>query len=176
MPDKEQQLKQIIHSGPLAEINFYQVNEVFFELPEDGYWLIDAGIELIFPSGTISAAWSSELECYELKNDSLKNIYTEDNLFQLETDSIMDLNKFVGLKVIKANFKTKEIEYIVDYTMRTEIEHQFVELVLEFQNKLKIQIAFVNFFLEENKAPTDFAFSINTNVLISTKKIMEIKN
>jgi len=176
MPNKEEHFRQIINSGPLTEINFYQVNEAFFELPEDGYWLIDTGIELIFPSGAISAAWDSKLESYELKNDLVKNIYTQNKLFQLETENIKKLKKFVGLKVIEANFKTKEIEYIVDYTMRTEIENQIVELVLEFKNKLKIQIAFVNYRLEENKAPTDFSFSINTNILISTNKIMEINN
>lgn len=176
MPNKEEQIKQIITSGPLAKINFYQVNEVFFELSEDGYWLIDTGIELIFPSGTISAAWNSTLDCFELKNDIVKNMYTGDNLFQLETKNMNSLNRFIGLNVVETNFKTKGIEYIVDYTMRTEIEKQFVELILTFQNKEKIQIALVNFTLEENKAPTDFAYSINTSVLISTKKIIEIND
>lgn len=52
----EEHLKSIIQSGPLGSIQFYQVNDSYFYLPQEGFCIIDAGIELRFPSGVISAA------------------------------------------------------------------------------------------------------------------------
>jgi len=172
----KQTLESIMLSGSLMELNFYQVNDNFFELSNEGIWIIDAGIEFKFPSGIISAAWNSKLECYVLENKSVKTIYGQDNLHQLDNKNISELKKYVGLDVVDSNFKSMEFEYVVDYTMRTEKEERFVELILEFQNKSKIQIAFIDYTLEENKGPVNFSFNIITELLISTKKIMEIKN
>ena len=176
MTENQQHLKRILLSGPLQALNFYQVNGNFFEFQGDGYWIIDAGIELKFPYGIVSAAWSSELESYVILNEPVKNIYDQDNLFQLENENILSLKRFVGLNVIDVNFKILEFEYIADYTMRIEKEKRFVELILEFQNKSQIQIAFIDYTLEENKAPTDFSFDISTNLLVSTKNILEINS
>ncbi len=172
----KQTLESIILSGPLMEVNFYQVNDSFFEFSNEGIWIIDTGIELKFPSGIISAAWNSKLECYVIENKSVKTIYGQDNLHQLDNKNISKFKKHVGLNVVDSSFKSMEFEYVVDYTMRTEKEERFVELILEFQNKSKIQIAFINYSLEENKGPDNFSFNIITELLISTKKIMEIKN
>lgn len=176
MIEKKDVLKRIIYSSPLMELNLYQVNDIFFEVPKDGYWIIDTGFELKFRDGIISAVWSSKLKSYVITNNSVKDIYLQQNLFVLENKNILDLNKFVGLKVIDVNFKTLEFEYVADYTMRIEKENRFVELILEFENKSKIQIAFIDYKLEENKSPTDFSFDVSTNLLISTKKILSIKN
>ncbi|AXT59219.1 hypothetical protein D1816_02265 [Aquimarina sp. AD10] len=172
----KQTLKSIILSGPLKEINFYQVNDNFFELSNEGIWIIDAGIELKFPSGIISTAWNSKLECYVMENKSVETIYGQDNLYQLDNKNISELKKYVGLNVVNSSFKSMEFEYVVDYTMRMEKEERFVELILEFQNKSKIQIAFIHYTLEENRRPSNFSFSIITELLISTEKIVEIKN
>lgn len=175
MIEKKDELKRILFSSPLVELNFYQVNDNFFEFPEDGYWIIDTGIELKFRDGIVSAAWSSELESYVIVNNSVKDIYGKDNLFQLENKNILNLRKFIGLNIIDANFKTLEFEYAVDYTMRIEKENRFVELVLEFENKTEFQIAFIDYELKVNKGPTDFSYDVSTDLLISTKKILKIK-
>lgn len=175
MTDRQDILSRILYSGPLLELSFYQVNDSFFELPEDELWVIDIGFELKFPGGIVSAAWDSELESFVIKNDSVKNIYNQNNLFQLENDNIKSLKKFIGLNVIGINFKSLEFEYVVDYTMRTEKEKRYVELIIDFENKSLIQIAFVDYELEENKSPKDFSFDLSTDLLISTKKIIEIK-
>ncbi len=172
----EELLKSIILSGPLQRIRFFQVNDSFFELSDEGYWIIDTGIELKFPSGIISAVWNTELDSYVLKNDPLESIYKQNNLYQLNTENIASLKKYVGLNVLDVNFKSQEFEYIIDYTMRTKKEKRFVEVILHFQNKLQLQIAFVNYTLDEKSSPKDFSFDITTELLISTKKIMEIKN
>ena len=175
MTDKQEILQSILLSGPLQEVNFYQINDSFFELQEDGFWIIDTGIELKFPEGIVSASWNSELESYVIDNDSVKNIFNQKLLFQLETENIKNMQKFVGLNVVNANFKSLEFEYVVDYTMRTEKEKRFVELTLDFENNSKIQIAFIDYILEENQAPRDFSFDLSTNLLISTKQVFEIK-
>ena len=115
------------------------------------------------------------MESYVIKNDSVKTIYNQDNLFQLENDNIKSLKKFIGLNVVEINFKSLEFEYVVDYTMRTEKEKRYVELIISFENKSLIQIAFVDYKLEDNKSPKDFSFDLSTDLLISTKKVIEIK-
>ena len=174
MTENQQNLKDILLSGALQEINFYQMNKHFFELPEEGFWVIDGGIELKFPSGIVSAAWDLEFECYVIKDDAVRNIYKESDLVQLKNEHISKLERFVGQTIVEANFKNLEFEYIVDYTMRTEKEKRFVELILDFENKTQIQIAFADYVLGANKIPTDFSFSIQPTLLISTKKIMPI--
>lgn len=175
MIENEQHFKEILLSGPLQELNFYQVNDNFFEFSEEGYWIIDAGIELKFPSGIISAAWEYASESYVMSNEPVKKLYSQNNLFQLENENILNLNKFVGLNVAEVDFKIREFEYVADYTMRIEKENRFVELIIEFQNKGLIQIAFIDYTLEENKAPTNFSFDVSTEILVSTKKIFEVK-
>ncbi len=175
MTDRQEILSRILKSGPLLQLAFYQVNENFFELPDDEFWIIDGGIELKFSGGVVSAAWDSSLDSYIIKNDSVKNIYNQDNIFQLETENIKNLTTFVGQKVIDVHFKSLEFEFIVDYTMRVEKEKRWVQLVIEFENKQHIQIAFIDYILEENKAPKDFSFDLSTDLLITTKKIIEIK-
>lgn len=175
MIETQEELEKILFSGPLKELNFYQVNDIFFEFPEDGYWIIDTGIELKFRDGIVSAVWSLELESYVITNNSIKDIYLQNNLVELENENILNLKKFVGLNIIDANFKMLEFEYMADYTARIEKENRFVELILEFENKSKIQVAFINYKLQENKRPTDFSFDISTNLLVSTKKTLKIK-
>mgnify|MGYP000066235401 CR=1 FL=1 len=172
----EEIIKSTILSGPLQEIKLYQVNNTFFELPSEGYWIIDTGIELRFPSGIISAVWNTEIECYVIENKGVELIYGQDNVLQLENKNIAGLKKFVGLHVIDVNIKSIEFDFIADYRMQIEKEKRIVEMILDFQNKSKIQIAFVNYALEVNNQPRDFSFDISTELLISTKKIIEIKN
>lgn len=171
----EKIIDRILYSGPLRELNFYQVNDSFFELVEKGFWIIDAGVELVFPSGIVSAAWDSNLECYVLKNDTVKTIYNQDNLIQLETEQMKALKKYLGQSVIRTAYKSLDFDVLLDYTMRTEKEKRFVEMILEFQDGDQLQIAFVDYVLEENRAPQDFSYDLSTDLLVSTKKMVEIK-
>lgn len=176
MSNKQEELKQILLSGPLQEVNFYNVNPIFFELIEEGFWIIDAGIELKFPAGTFSAAWHSDIESFVFQNDTVNNIYSQNNLVQLQSENMTNMNQFVGLNVIQVDFKNKEFQFIMDYTMIPKGQDRLVELILEFENKSKLQIAFIEYTCAENEVPTNFSFNIYSELLISTKEIMPIKN
>lgn len=173
--ENETQLREILLSGPLQQIKFYQVNNNFFQLEKEGFWIIDCGIELKFESGYVSATWDPDRDSFIISNDSVKNIYKDQNFIELKNDTIEKLNKLVGLNIKNADFKSSEFQYIVDYTMRTETETLFVELIIEFENTSKIQVAFVDYALHENKAPNNFSYNVNSGLLVSTKTVMEIK-
>lgn len=168
----EESLREIIGSGPLQEIKLYHVNENFFEMSDKGYWLIDGGVELVFPEGVVSAAWDSELDAFVFKNKPFETIYTQSNFIELYNENIAALKKYIGLNVIYADFKSLEFSFVADYTMRIEKERRIVEMVLEFQNTYKIQIALVNYKLEPNEPPKDFSFGITTNILISIQNVI----
>ena len=170
----ENDLKAIIQSGPINELTFYQVNPNFFEFADEGYWIIDGGVEIKFPAGVVSAAFSPDLESYVIENRPLSEIYTHNNHVALHNENIAEVEKCRGLNVINAEFKSLEFEYIVDYTMRTEKEQRFVQLVLELQNKSKIQIAFIDYTLEENQGPENFSFSLMNDILVSVKNVIDV--
>ncbi len=171
---KEEQLKSIILSGSLLEITFYHVNDYFFELPDKGFWLIDGGMELRFPNGVISAAFDSETKSFVIKNTPVNKIYKNDNLIELRTNEISNLDRFLSLSVHDVIFRLLEFEYIVDYTMKTKKEDRYVQMILKFENKEILQIAFVNYELISNQAPKRFMFDLNNDILVSTNEVIQI--
>lgn len=174
MKESEQELKNILLSGPLKDVIMYNTNATFFELPEEGYWIIDTGIELVFPSGTISAAFDIELESFVIKSTTVKNIYKQDNLYPIETENTPELKKFIGLTIDEVTFKSLDFDFVLDYTMKTEKQNWFVELNLTFENKTQIQIALIDYKLEQNFPPNDFVYEVCRELLIATKNKIEI--
>lgn len=172
----ENDLKTIIQSGPISDFTFYQVNPNFFEFADEGYWIVDGGVEIKFPAGVVSAAFSPDLESFVIENRPFSEIYTHNNHVALHNENIAEIEKCRGLNVINVEFKSLEFEYIVDYTMRTEKEQRFVQFVMELQNKSRIQIAFIDYILEENRGPENFSFSLMNVVLISIKSIKAIES
>ncbi|MEM7186232.1 MAG: hypothetical protein AAF466_06205 [Bacteroidota bacterium] len=170
----QQHLKDILYSGPLSGIKLFQVNDNFFELFREGYWIIDGGIELTLPGGVVSAAWNSNLEMFTVGSETVANIYGQDNLIQLENERIATLDRFLGSKIVEVELNEMEFEYVADYTMRVEKEQQVVEIICHFDDNTHLQIAFIEYSLEENKAPTNFSFDLYNDILISIKHIFEI--
>ena len=170
-----EKLDQIINSGPIQKITLHQVNENFFELTKKGVLLIDGGVELTFPEGTISAAFDSSRQYLLIENKPIKNIYTDNNIFILENDNTFILNQYVGKEIDKSSFKTIEFNAVVDYTMKTRKENHIVEMILEFVDNSILQVAFVNYDLEEYKAPENYSYDIANDILISTKEIVSIR-
>ena len=168
-------LDQIIKSGPVQKITLHQVNENFFELTKEGIWLVDGGIELTFPEGTISAAFHSSKQYLIIENKPIKNIYTDNNISVLENDNIFILNQYLGKKIKNSSLKRIDFDAVVDYTMQTSKENHIVEMILEFVDNSILQIALVSYDLEEHKTPENYSYDITSDVLISTKEILSIK-
>ena len=171
--DLENELKSILQSGPLASITLHQVNDNFFELDDDGFWVIE-GIEFTFQKGIVSAAYSTKLESYVIESKPLTEIYEYDNGYILENENISKLTRYLGLNIIDVRFESLEFEFVVDYTMQTATEKRLVQMILEFQNTSIIQIAFVTYSLIEDRAPSNFSYDLQSELLVSTKNIIEI--
>lgn len=168
-------IKQIVQSGALRAINLYQVNENFFEVEDEGYWIIDGGVELIFTSGPVSAVFHSELESLTFMCNSVKSVYRRDNIVQLENENILKLDRYVGLRVVDLTFQKKSFEYIVDYTMKQNSQEHLVSMILTFEDHSNLQIALANYDLNENEGPSNYSYSLENDILVSTR-IVEVNN
>ena len=168
------EFESIFLSGALKAVNLFQVNDKYFHLPEKGLWIIDGGIELVFPGGTCCIGWSSDYESFVFEKTAFDIIYLQDNFVQFDPESIPNLSQLSGHSILSMNFKSIDVESILDYTMRTETEKRFVEIVLEFDNHSYLQIALVNYSLVKNESPKDFIIDLHGELLISTKEIIEI--
>lgn len=172
--NQQKELESIFLSGALKAVNLFQVNDKYFHLPEKGLWIIDGGIELVFPGGTCCVGWSTDYESFVFEKKAFDFIYLHDNFVQFDPQSIPSLSQLVGHNVLSANFKSIDVESVLDYTMRTETEKKFVEMVLEFDNHSHLQIGAVTYSLEKNEFPKDLIIELHGELLVSTQEIIEI--
>jgi hypothetical protein len=168
------QLERVIFSGPLKAVNVFQVNDTYFHFPEKGVCIIDGGIELIFPKGVCCIAWSSDYESFVFEPAAFEAVYLQPNFVQLNIKNDY-LNRYIGRKATSVKFNTIDIESIIDYTMRTQTEERLVSVLLEFDDENSMQIALVDYDLEEGEAPKNFIRDLYTDILISTREFIEVK-
>lgn len=169
----EKQFQSTFKSSDLIEIKLFNVNDNYFGFPKKGLWIIDGGIELKFRNTSFSLAWNQDTDSFSFENKSFDKIYEEDNYTELDVEFIKVLNK---KKISNAKLKWVEYDIILDYTMATKKESKLVELKLEFESNEKIQIATIDYELEENSSPKNYSYDINGELLISLNNEIEINN
>ena len=175
MKNQEVLLKNILSSGPLLDVSIYQVNNRFFELEEEGIWIIDTGIQLNFLDGIVTAAWRSSEEAFIITNDAINNVYTNNNSHKIRAEHTESLNRFIGHEIEDVQFKIVEVDVVHDHAKPAVKEERLVEMTMFFDNNTHMQIAFVDYVLEDDKPPQDFTFDFCNALLIATKSIIEIK-
>jgi hypothetical protein len=168
----EKQFQSTIESTDLIEIKLFNVNDNYFGFPEKGYWIIDGGIELKFSNTTFSLAWNQDTDSFSFENKSFEKVYAEDNYTELDAEFLKILNQ---KKISNAKLKWVEYDVILDYTMATKKESKLVEIKIEFESNVKIQIATVDYELEENSSPKKYSYDINGELLIALNNEIEIK-
>jgi len=169
----EKQFQSIIKSNDLIEIKLFQVNEDYFGFPKKGFWIIDGGIELKFRNTTFSFAWNQDTDSFSFENKKFNEIYKDNNYTKLDAKFIKVLNL---KKINNAKLKWVKYDVIIDYTMATEKEFKLVELKLEFESDEKIQIATIDYELEENSSPKNYFYNINRELLIALNNEIGINN
>ncbi len=167
-------LRSVLINEKIISIKIFQINDTYFHSHSEGKYIIDGGLELITSKGYFSVAFSNKYEQYIFDSLPFKNIYENDNYFELEEDEIAFIKSVLYKKVKDACLKTKDFDEIVDYTMKTEKITKLVEVFLTFEDNQNLQISLVNNFYEEKGEPKPHKYSVDEEVLISLNRI-EIK-
>ena len=172
MTDKSNQFETIINSGNLVSIKLFQVNEEYFHFEKEGKWIIDAGIELTFPKGTLCLGWNTNLEGFSFENKDFSLVYHESNYSELDCEEI---EKLIGNEVVEHEFKSLEFEYVADYTMKIKKETRIVELILKFKNNSVLQLSTMDYDLTQHSGPINYRYHISSSILVSLDNLIEIK-
>lgn len=164
-------LKSVLQNKKIISIKIFQINDTYFHSQSEGKYIVDGGLELITSKGYFTVAFSSKYEQYIFDTVPFKNIYENDNYFELEEDEIASIKSVLYNKVEDVYLKTKDFDEIVDYTMKTEKNSKLVEVFLVFKNNQNLQISLVNNFYEEKGKPKPHNYSVDQEILISLNKI-----
>lgn len=167
----EKELYQFLTSGKIEEIKLYQVNEYYYDLSKKLHWIIDGGIEFKFPHGFFSVAWSSFNDSFHYEAKPIREIYTADNIFELEEGEVQKIKDFTKEKIVDVKFKWQEYDVVLDYTMKTKKEFRLVEVKLEFSYKRVLQISTIDYSLDTNNSPVKYVYWIVGGLLLSLKEL-----
>lgn len=163
----------IMGSGNLTDVKLFQVNDSFFELPE-GKWIIDGGIELVFPDGTICFGWNKSISSFDLNTSKFEVLYKGSEYTELRNENIDQLNKLTHKRVTNHTLRFLDFEFIVDYTMKTKKESRLVEMILNFEDGSALQLSTIDYLIEPGKSPVNFCYSISHELLISVDEYISI--
>ncbi len=170
----EQQFRSTIKNHDLVGIKLYQVNDTFFEFPEINEWIIDAGVDFIFPSITYSLSWNQDTDAFVFEAKSFTAIYEEDNYSELGTQHMNRITDFVSKKIKSVAMKWIDIDFVVDYTMRTEQVKKLVDVRLVFESGDTLQVATIDYDVEEGNGPLNYRYSPFSELLIIHNRFLEI--
>ncbi len=162
-------IESIVKSGPLEDLQVFQVSEFYMELEEEGIFIVDGGLELRFPGGTISAGFDLERRMFQIIDKPFKEAFPQDFFYELGNDSLEELRRFSGQRPTQTSVSTIPIEVIVDWTMATEKEHMPVELLLEFNGNETLHFALVRYDFDEETGPSNYAYHPEGGILIAHK-------
>lgn len=161
------QIESILYSGKLEQIRLFQINENYFEFPEDQLWIIDGGIELSFPNGTLTIAWASEIDMFIFQTKKFELIYKDYNYIELDVTNSELLENLLYKNITNIKFHQTEMEYIIDYSMKTELQKTLVGVTLTFNNKNTLQLSTVGIDSLLKNAPLTFYYDLESYLLIA---------
>ncbi len=159
-------------SGPLQKVNCFQVNEALLDIQMEKAFFVDGGIELVFPKGSISAAWNTEIECLTVGPNTFEEVYQQENAQPSETKKIHHL---IGQKVIDYNLIKRQYEMIQEDMTQIEEVEITMEINLTFEDQSHLQIALVDYDLH-NFTPTNFIYDLGADILVNGGERVLIKN
>ncbi len=167
-------IESIVKSGPLEGLQVFQVSEFYMEMEDEGIFIVDGGMELRFPGGTVSAGFDLERRMFQMTDKPFKEAFPQDFFYELGNDSLEELRRFSGLLPQCTSISTLPIEVIVDWTMATEKEDMPIELLLEFEGNQALRFALVRYDFDEENGPSNYTYHPEGGILIAHKAAVEI--
>ncbi|PKA81979.1 hypothetical protein ATE92_0102 [Ulvibacter sp. MAR_2010_11] len=172
----EFEIERIVNSGYLKESNLYQISDFYFDFEKDSYWIINGGIELVFPNGAITFGWKSEFNMFNIITGKFNELYEFDNYKTIKDDGVSKLKTLAGKKVTQVDLKWIEFE-VYDPDLEDFVKKETViEINLEFDSKEKLQIASINYELTVDDQPYNFRNAVDSELLIALNRKFDLNN
>jgi hypothetical protein len=176
MEKYDEVLKTYLLNKTLNDIEFYDSDLNYVSPDMDHTWILDGGIQLKLDNTYFSFAFSSEQEffnAFSLKIDELNN---EFELHSLGARDVNEINTLVGHQIIDIktlwNFYTELDE---NFDQKNEKKYMPFEIILYFSNNSFLQIAAIEYEMENNKL-INLHYNSERELLISINKKLEIES
>ncbi len=165
--------ESIFLSGKLIDLKIFQVNQFYYEEKSQNLFIFE-GIEFKFNKGYFAIGFSSEYEYNMFQATSFKELYENENEFEINSEETKKLSSLIGKNVVDVKFKSVDFNEVVDYTMKLEKVSRIVEVILHFENNETLQIATINYDYEKDSPPKNYRYDITGELLISLNNIIKI--
>ncbi|SDF28508.1 hypothetical protein [Ulvibacter litoralis] len=165
--EKQFEFEKILLSGNLIDLKIYQVNKSFFKIPSPEHWLIDGGIEFVFPDGVLTFGWSTHLNMFVFDSKKFEKIFKNKEFNLLSKNEIYNLNNLRGKSVREIEWKWIQIETWNSKNLKFIEEPTVLELNIEFNTNEKLQIAPIDYELTNSDKPIKYRSLLDSDLLIS---------
>lgn len=163
--------KAMFLSEKILSIKVFQINDTFYDLKNKNQYMIDGGVEFKLPKGYLCFGFSSNFDQYILSTEPFQKNYTHNNEFELKPIEIPEIYNLINKKIIDVNFKVKEFNEVIDYTMKSQKIKKPIEMLLKFENDEILQLSSINFDFDKNYEPEKYVYSTENEILISFQEI-----
>lgn len=159
-------LLKVKEFGTLQNIQFFQFNELHNEIGKNTKYLIDGGVQFTFENGFFSIAFDAEIESFVFNICPIEQIfgdlYHESTFSEVSSYFKNQLNQEVKhIYIIE-----KDLEFVIDYTMKTELIPCVVAVRIEFMNGDFIEVHTVSMSIDENNSNV-FQYFLSEWILLS---------
>jgi hypothetical protein len=171
-------VEKLILNKNLTSIEFYNVNDNYFELDNEKILIIDGGVEMLFDTHKLSIGWNKELELLDTVVGDISLLLDDLKYFTLEKTSTKNFTDQIGKKVISIQTQFEAYQLLDEELEPTGAYNHFLkELIIEFDDANKLQIAIVKYDIDiENKKINNAVFDPQGELLISLNNIIDIKD
>lgn len=179
MIELEETIKSYLISKKVTDIEFFNINDDYYEFDPESKWVIDAGIQIRFGEDVFSYGWETEHEGlgYSLGRE-LKTILGDANYYELDAKSKTNIRSLIGKEIndVKINWSYYR-EYDENFVLKEEKTFVPVEIILTFDEDVFLQVAIIDFQIKvEPFEIVNAVHHINGNFLISFNELTKITN
>jgi len=170
-----EELNFLLPGKIIESVKCYNVNNDLLIFNPKGHAVIDGGVELQLNDLTLSIGWSPELELFDVSTNPISTIFGDLDYYQIAINQLEIGQDMVGSRIASLNTKWNWYQDLND-------EHesiggkQFIlyELILTFENSRTLQIATINYSLEDNSLQ-NLTYHSQVELLVAADRIIAIQ-
>ncbi len=176
MEKHEQLLKNYLLNKTINDIEFFDTDLIYVSPDMEHTWIVDGGIQFKIDNDYFSFAFTTEQEFFNTFSLKVEELNNDFPLESLEAKNLEQVNSIIGTKItdVKAiwNFYNELDE---NFEEIAEKKYMPFEIILYLDNKSFMQIAVVDYVMENNSLK-DLRYDSERELLISVNKKFEIVN
>ena len=178
MQQTQAKLEKFLLNKPLTKIEFFNVNENYFEVKPEHSWIFDGGVELHFGNEIFTLAWDHGNDSFDYILEGGVQLLLKDlEYYAVEAQSISNISNLIGQTINDIQF---EWEYYQDFDENGQLKDEKIYvpmgLRLTFSNGSLLQIATIESRLNaETFELVDAYYNLVGQLLISIDNDIEIE-